>query len=511
MRINARAVFLIAIIVVSSIASLTLVAHMTIGEPGDYAGMMISGTSFVIIAVIIIPVSILLRRMQRNIEHIMSFLSLAAAGQLDKRVELAEVLEFAGVGEQLNVMMENLERMSRAKGDFLSRMSHEIRTPMNAIVGMASIARHSDDIEKVRDCLHKIEENSGHLIGIINDILDFSKIESGKLELDEQLISLTHDLDFVVSMFKTKVDEKRLDLRLCLIDIKHDGIFADPLRLNQVLINLLSNAVKFTPPGGVIDIRVEERLYVSGEGVYSFSVSDTGVGIDPAHASKLFTPFVQASASVSAAFGGTGLGLVISKNIIEKMGGEIEMESEPGAGTAFFFTLRFRAQESGMTEAPESAVTESGRPPDYGNLRVLIVDDIEINREIAKELLSDTGIMTDIAQNGSEALEKFRASPEGYYDIILMDMQMPVMDGCASTMRIRELGRDDAKSVCIVAMTANVLREDVRRASESGMDGHIAKPLVMKDVYGEMERLLGDKYARRADFAAEDGPRREMP
>jgi signal transduction histidine kinase/ActR/RegA family two-component response regulator len=496
MKINARAVFLIAIIVVASIASLTLVAHMTRGDSGDHAGLIISGASLVIIAVIIIPVSILLRRMQRNIEHIMSFLSLAAAGQLDKRVELTEVLEFAGIGEQLNVMMENLEKMSRAKGDFLSRMSHEIRTPMNAIVGMASIAKHSDDIEKVRDCLHKIEENSGHLIGIINDILDFSKIESGKFELDEQLISLTHNLDFVVSMFKTRVDEKHLDLSLYLIDIKHDGIFTDSLRLNQVLINLLSNAVKFTPPGGIISVRVEERLYVNGEGVYSFSVSDTGVGIDPAHASKLFSPFVQANASVSAAFGGTGLGLVISKSIIEKMGGEIEMESEPGVGTAFFFTLRFRAQESGMTERPE-AVKESEHP-DYGNLRALIVDDIEINREIAAELLSDTGIMTDTAQNGSDALEKFKASPDGYYDIILMDMQMPVMDGCASTVRIRELGRDDAKRVRIVAMTANVLKEDIRRAAESGMDGHIAKPLVMRDVYDEMERLLGDKCGRSA-------------
>ncbi|MDR0851218.1 MAG: hypothetical protein LBN36_01860, partial [Clostridiales Family XIII bacterium] len=274
---------------------------------------------------VILTITAILSCVRRVISHlhedaelIENFFNSASEGCLDQRLHVDDENAFRSITYDLNIMMDNLERMSRSKSEFLSSMSHEIRTPMNAIIGMSQLANSSDDPAQIMRYMHKIEDNSTHLLGVINDILDYSKIESGKMELDKHLFSLRQNMDFIESMFQSRAEQKNLKLTIRVCDINHDGLIADALRLNQVLINLLSNAVKFTDPGGRIDLSVTEVFHMDGESVYSFAVEDTGIGIDKEQAQRLFTPFVQANASMARKYGGTGLGLVISKNIVEQ-------------------------------------------------------------------------------------------------------------------------------------------------------------------------------------------------
>ncbi|MDR2480248.1 MAG: response regulator, partial [Treponema sp.] len=321
------------------------------------------------------------------------------------------------------------EAASLAKSDFLSRMSHEIRTPMNAIIGMTQIAKHSGEVEKLKSCLEQIENSSKHLLGVINDILDFSKLESGKLSLDVTDFSLSDNLSFVMSMMLSKASEKNIAIRLNIENLVNDGVSADSLRLNQVLINLLSNAVKFSPEGGEVLLNVTELEPEQGMSVFRFEIVDRGIGISEYQISKLFRPFEQADGGITRAYGGTGLGLVISKSLVEMMGGEITLTSKLGEGSTFAFTLRCAARPSIPKKNEADAGASVLAAYDFSGKRCMVVDDIDINREIILELLSDTGIVLDTAENGQEAVDKFSASEEGFYNIILMDMQMPVMDG----------------------------------------------------------------------------------
>ncbi|MDR0876364.1 MAG: response regulator [Clostridiales Family XIII bacterium] len=481
-----KTVVLITIVIIAVDAALILAGYFLSGS-GGAAVVALPVAVIAAVLITLLPIRAMLRRLKAGAEKLDKFLSFASAGHLDKRIEVDETGDFAKIEESLNAMMENMDKMSRAKSDFLSSMSHEIRTPMSAIIGMAQIARGAKDEERIQDCLQKIEDNSKHLIGVINDILDFSKLESGKLLLDEQLFSLKEDLTFVESMFHGKMEEKGLGFRISIKNITHDGIVTDSLRLNQVLINLLSNAVKFTDSGGSVSLSVSEVMHVDGESVYSFAINDTGIGIEPEQAKKLFTPFVQANASTTKRYGGTGLGLVISKNIVEKMGGDIELDSIPGEGSTFSFTIRVAAQEEAEhvdTDEEENAA------PDFHGKRLLIVDDIEINREIAVEILRETDVEMETAENGQVALDMFLAAPEGYYDMILMDMQMPVMDGCEATEMIRKSGREDSEKIKIVAVTANVMRDDIMRVYASGMNGHIGKPIDFGEAYKIMAKML---------------------
>lgn len=388
----------------------------------------------------------------------------------------------------LNLQEEKTKTAIKAKNDFLSRMSHEIRTPLNAIIGMTQIAQNTSDRDKIVYCLGKAVDSSKHLLGLINDILDFSKIEADTLVLEEKLFSLQNDIEFVTSMLKEKITEKNIELHIALNNITHDGIITDMLRLNQVLINLLSNAVKFTDNGGIIVLTVEEIVHLKGESVYSFSVRDNGVGIDLEHAKKLFTPFTQANNSITRLYGGTGLGLSISQSIVKMMGGEIELETELGKGSVFQFTIRVPAKENALSakESTSSLIV----PEKLQGKRILIVDDVEINLEVATALLEDSGALIETAVNGKNALDVFCSSAPYWYDVILMDMLMPVMDGCAATMEIRNSARVDSKTVCIIAMTANVLSEDMARAYQAGMNGYLTKPIELKELYTAMEDLL---------------------
>jgi signal transduction histidine kinase/HAMP domain-containing protein/AmiR/NasT family two-component response regulator len=391
------------------------------------------------------------------------------------------------------------ETASRAKSDFLSRMSHEIRTPMNAITGMTQIAKSSEDVQKIRNCLDQIESSSGHLLGIINDILDFSKIESGKLSLQPGEFSLTADLDFVVSMMLPRARERGINIRLKLYSIENDEVDADSLRLNQVLINLLSNAVKFSPEGSEVLLTARELPGGGDLKQFRFEVIDHGIGISESQKAKLFRPFEQADGGITRKYGGTGLGLVISRSLVEMMGGGISLESAEGRGSVFAFTIRCPARRRGeaLKEKPEDTET-----PDYdfSGKRCLVVDDIDINREIILELLSVTGISLETAADGREAVEKFREAPEGWYSVILMDMQMPVLDGCSAAREIRAVEESRKKSrrdaadlparVPIIAMTANVMEEDVRRALDSGMNAHLGKPIELAAMYTALDEQM---------------------
>lgn len=388
------------------------------------------------------------------------------------------------------------EAASKAKSDFLSRMSHEIRTPLNAVMGMTQIALKTDDVEKTRACLKQIDSSSTHLLGVINDILDFSKLEADKLYLEPVEFSLIDDISFVVSMMQSRAKERRISIRLELGEIRNGSLFADSLRLNQALINLLSNAIKFSPSDGEVRLIVKELADAGGQGagtedetsVYYFEVIDEGIGISEEQAAKLFQPFEQADGSIARSYGGTGLGLVISKNIVEMMGGMITLKSKRGEGSRFSFTIRCPASNKKLAKEAETDEVEA--MPDFSGKRCLIVDDIDINRDILGEILEGTGIAIEMASNGTEALSCFEKSHENYYDIILMDIQMPVMDGCTATEKIRSMRREDAKTLPIIAMTADVIQEDVSKMREAGMNEHLGKPIDMGKLFKTLREFL---------------------
>ena len=383
------------------------------------------------------------------------------------------------------------EMASRAKSDFLSKMSHEIRTPMNAVIGMTQIAKISTDMGKVQSCLEQVEESSNHLLGVINDILDFSKIESGKLSLDIIEFSLSENLEFVFSMLAPRAKEKNINLHFSASGIQNDAVTTDPLRLNQVLINIISNAIKFSPDGEDVFLNVRELGEKDGISTYSFDIIDHGIGISEFHASKLFRPFEQGDGSITRNYGGSGLGLVISRNLVEMMGGVINLKSREGEGSTFTFTINCASKPAVLQTKIKNKESHGAGTYDFSGKRCLVVDDIDINRDIMVELLSGTGLTMETANNGREAAEKFKSSGAGFFDIILMDMQMPVMDGCSAAMIIRNMEKAwDSKNVPIIAMTANVMKEDIDKAVSAGMNAHLGKPIELEVTLETIQKYL---------------------
>ncbi|MDR1566448.1 MAG: response regulator [Treponema sp.] len=391
------------------------------------------------------------------------------------------------------------ESASQAKSRFLANMSHEIRTPMNAILGMTTIAMASSDSAKKDYCLGRVADSSKHLLGVINDILDMSKIEADKLELNPVDFNFELMLRQVITVIGFRIEEKKQRFIVDVDKTIPPFLFGDDQRLAQVITNLLSNAAKFTPEGGTIRL-MAKQTNADDEGFYTIQVevADSGIGISEEQQRRLFNPFQQADSSTSRNFGGTGLGLVISKRIVEMMGGGIWIESEAGKGSIFAFTVRMK---EGSSEALEVSKANEILLQDAENLfkgrRVLLAEDVDINREIVLTLLEPTGIEIDCAENGAEAVELFTADPEKY-SMIFMDVQMPVMDGyeAARTIRGWESKRDGtgapgfSKRVPIVAMTANVFREDIEKCLLTGMDDHVGKPLDFQEVLGKLHKYV---------------------
>ena len=385
---------------------------------------------------------------------------------------------FMVFAQQMNAIVNNLAAIDRArlnaetKNRFLANLSHEIRTPMNAITGMVQLARGSDDLAEIKGFVNQIDLSSNHLLGLLNDVLDISKIEEGKLVLAEEAFNLREIVDNLINSVRNNALAKDQNLRVDYHARDFD-LQGDALKLSQVLLNLLSNAIKFTPRGGGVRLDIDELNQESGRVFLKFEVSDTGIGLSPDFLERAFTPFEQADSGISRKYGGTGLGLAISQHIVELMGGRIHVENRPEGGARFYFYVWFDLAEGRAEPAPETRA----EGPDLDGLTALIVDDVDLNRSIAAAFLRRVGVISEQAADGREALDKYLAAEPGHYDFILMDMQMPVLDGVSATRAIRAAGRPDSAEVVILAMTANVFKEDVQEVMSAGMNGYIAKPI----------------------------------
>ncbi|GHV84957.1 hypothetical protein AGMMS50230_05650 [Spirochaetia bacterium] len=399
------------------------------------------------------------------------------------------------------------EAASKAKSNFLANMSHEMRTPMNAIIGMTNLAKSSGEVERKDYCLEKIENASHHLLGVINDVLDMSKIEANKFELSFQEFNVSKMIQRVTGVITSRLEEK---CQTFVVDVDKNipaNVIGDEQRLAQVITNLLSNAVKFTPESGSIRCSIKLLKLLEETIIIQVEVADTGIGISDEQQERLFASFQQADASISRRFGGTGLGLAISKQIVEMMNGTIWVNSRPGHGSVFSFSaeLKKSTEEKKAAEGEE----ETSWKNSFKGYTILLAEDVEINREIVLALLEPTGISVDCAENGKEALDLFSENP-GKYQMIFMDIHMPEVDGYEATRRIRAFERelllkdlehpsqegsplgDTRKSfrVPIVAMTANVFREDIENCLAAGMNDHIGKPLDFKEVLEKLQQYL---------------------
>lgn len=400
--------------------------------------------------------------------------------------ELQEIVRIM----ESNLNRERYDLASRAKSDFLSRMSHEIRTPMNAIIGMTAIALNKQgQPEEIENCLTKIEQSSRYLLSLINDILDMSKIESGKMKLSETDGSLLDFISDVSDLMGAQIQEKKIRyVEECHLD--HYWVTADFMHLKQVVINLIGNAVKFTQPGGSVSFIVREEPDEGrrqGELKIRFSVRDTGIGISKENQKRIFSAFEQAENTIAATYGGTGLGLSISSRLVRMMGGEIHLNSDEGKGSDFSFILSLKTAKAQENQA----AADSGEVNiDFEGGRILLVEDNDLNTEIATTLLEMNGFVVEAADNGLTGVEMFKNSPVDYYDLILMDIRMPVMDGLEATKTIRRLPRPDAQTVPIIAMTANAFDDDTKRSIESGMNGHLAKPVDVGELIRVSEQAI---------------------
>ena len=406
----------------------------------------------------------------------------------DRRINLA-----------LKTAVEAAENASKAKSTFLSNMSHDIRTPMNAIIGFATLAvSNIDNREKVRDYLGKILSSGNHLLSLINDVLDMSWIESGKLHLEETEVNLPEVLHDLKTIVCGQVQEKQLDLFMDVIDVTNEDVFCDKTRLNQVMLNLLSNAIKFTPAGGTISVRLTQLHGApAGKGMYEIRVKDNGIGVSQEFSEHIFEPFERERSSTVSRIQGTGLGLAISKNIIDMMGGTIEVHSEENKGTEFIIQLTLRLQETPLTafgqkqeQLLDGILPLFHKNTDFQGKRLLLVEDNDLNREIVEEILSKYGFLVEPAENGAVAVEKLKNSQPGDFDLVLMDIQMPIMDGYEATKAIRGLEDPNLANIPILAMTANVFEEDRKAAMENGMNGFLSKPIVLAEVIRALQSIL---------------------
>ena len=411
--------------------------------------------------------------------------------------------------EKLKAELQAAEESTRMKAELLASVSHEMRTPMNIIMGLDTLALKNPNLPaETRDQLEKIGRSGEHLIGLINNILDLNSIEKGELAAEAELFTLSDVLCQVNAMMATLCEEKGLTYKTSVDENARGRYLGDEMMLKQVLLGVLDNAVKYTDVPGTVTLDVRA---VPAEGPtrrIRFTVRDTGIGIDPAFLPKLFDLFAQEDSSSTSRFGGSGLGLPLVKKKLELLGGEILVESEKGKGSVFTITVPLTPTEEPQQEQNESAAPQQHASEEAGNpgagaaaeepegtellpgYRIMVAEDIPENAEIVQDLLELEGAETDHAENGKIALDMFSGTEEYYYDAILMDLRMPVMDGLEATRQIRALERKDAKSVPILALTANVSEEDIRNSREAGMDAHLGKPTDADALYAALRERI---------------------
>ncbi len=426
-------------------------------------------------------------------------------GTVDERTLLSDTIatlkDDSAQKQKYEMAFYEAEAASKAKSAFLSSMSHDIRTPMNAIIGMTAIARkHIGDQAYVDDCLRKVQISSDYLLDIINNVLDMSRIESGRIPIAKEPVLIPALIDSVASLMTSSIEAKNQTLEVDIGELKQTAVLGDNIHIVQVFVNIISNAVKFTPEGGKITVSVRQTESDNDkEGVYSFAFTDTGIGIPPEFIDHVFDTFTRVDEPGSARTEGTGLGMAIAKKLVELMGGNIRCESELGNGTTFTVTMHMQyadydtaaqlIKDPGRLHADHSGANDT--IVDLTGKRILLVEDNAMNREIAHRIIAETHAEVLDADDGKNAVAIFAEHPAGYFDLIFMDIQMPVMNGYQATAEIRSMDREDAKTVPIYAMTANTFDEDVRQVKAAGMNGHIGKPYNPSVLYQVLSRALG--------------------
>ena len=441
--------------------------------------MLLSGAVVLVVAALVILLLVRdIRRKRREVRE-----------KESARLELeGKNRELAENREALSRALSEAEHANRAKTVFLNNMSHDIRTPMNAIVGFTALAEeHLDDRERVQDYLGKISVSSQHLLSLINDVLDMSRIESGKMTLEESEVHLPDVVRELKTIVQANIAAKELDFSIDA-QLTHEDLITDKLRLKQVLLNILSNAVKFTPQGGAIRFQVSEKPSSSPDAAcFEFRVRDNGIGMSEEFQKTIFEAFTRERTSTVSGIQGTGLGMAISKRIVDRMGGTIQVKSQEGRGSEFIVDLPCRLS---TPPASEGKPGQEATAADFTGKRILLAEDNEMNQMIAVAILEGAGFSVDLAGDGLEAVEKMKAAPAGHYDVILMDIQMPRMDGYSAAAQIRAMADPEKAGVPIIAVTANAFEEDRKAALEAGMNGHLAKPYDIAEILHTLSSVL---------------------
>ena len=409
----------------------------------------------------------------------------------------AEVRESLERSRDLLDALESAEQANRAKTAFLSNMSHEIRTPMNAIIGLNDLALKDPEVSpKTKEYLTKMGDSAQHLLGIINDILEMSRIESGLAAVRSEEFSFSRMLEQVNEIIGSRCRDKGLQYECRSLSRPEDRYIGDGAKLRQVLLSILDNAVKYPPAGGRVSLTVEEAARFDRRTTLRFTVSDTGIGISEEYLPRIFDAFSQEHDTATTAYGSTGLGLPITKRLVELMNGSISVASKKGEGAVFTVTVTLA--DAGQ-ETPEAEAAERPKA-DLSGRRVLLAEDVDMNAEILAMVLDTREMASERAENGRIAVEKFASAAPGTYDAILMDMRMPEMDGLEATRRIRAMDRPDAKTIPIIALTANAFDEDVQRSMQAGLDAHLSKPVQPEALFDTLEKLIagcGKPHLRR--------------